>query len=575
MARTPLFAAVERALALASRDNSVVGPRTSALTRRTLLRSSAAAAGAAVLSPVLDWSAYARGQPKGPIAIVGGGVAGLTAAYRLQKHRAKPVLFEASNRWGGRMFTSPKFYKGMFCEMGAEFVDSNHHDLKKLLDELGLKRQKFEDDEGQILYFFKENFRTQKDLLDPDTQKGAYVPIANCIRADAKNLGGPGHWTNHACDLDNTSLKDYLERFRGKTIRGKTKIDDWVIDLLELAYVNENGLEAEDQSSLNLVNVIGTKLTEDFQIFGDSDEAYRIEGGSSTLTDALADALKDKIEMNRGYALTGIEDQNGQIALSFDAPGGAKQQRTFDAVILALPFTCLRKVDGLDRLGLSKKKLNCIRELGMGQHAKIMVGTTSRVWRKPASETGLPLSDGDICSNLKFQDLGSSAGYDTWETSANQQPTVAEAGILTLFLGGKAAQTKEKKALADFHDSLSQIWPKMAESLDTAAVTSMFWDSNYRYTLGSYSCAKVGQYTTMFDEAWKPALGGRLQFAGEHTSGAKYQGYMNGGVRSGNRAARELVKLMALPPAKAVRPRLSSPATGVSACQECQESPSL
>jgi monoamine oxidase len=88
--------------------------------------------------------------------------------------------------------------------------------------------------------------------------------------------------------------------------------------------------------------------------------------------------------------------------------------------------------------------------------------------------------------------------------------------------------------------------PKMAESLDPdpAAVTSMFW-SNYRYTLGSYSCAKVGQYTTMFDEAWKPALNGRLQFAGEHTSGAKYQGYMNGGVRSGNRAAKKLIEVMA------------------------------
>ena len=87
--------------------------------------------------------------------------------------------------------------------------------------------------------------------------------------------------------------------------------------------------------------------------------------------------------MNQGFALTGIEDQNGQIALSFDAPGGAKQQRTFDAVILALPFTCLRKVEGLDSLGLSNEKLKCIRKLGMGQHAKIMVGTTSRVWRKP------------------------------------------------------------------------------------------------------------------------------------------------------------------------------------------------
>ena len=160
---------------------------------------------------------------------------------------------------------------------------------------------------------------------------------------------------------------------------------------------------------------------------------------------------------------------------------------------------------------------------------------------------------------------------------------MAEAGILTLFLGGKAAQTKEKKALADFHDGLRQIWPKMAESLDTAAVTSMSW-GNYRYTLGSYSAAKVGQYTTMFDEAWKPALGGRLQFAGEHTSGAKYQGYMNGGVRSGNRAADALVKLMALPPVAAVRHRRhrpSSPARGVSGCPAatgvsgCKESPGL
>ena len=93
---------------------------------------SAAAAGAAVLSPVLDWSAYAKKeQLKGPIGIVGGGVAGLTAAYRLQKHHAQPVLFEASNRWGGRMFTRPNFYKGMFCELGAEFVDSNHNGFRE------------------------------------------------------------------------------------------------------------------------------------------------------------------------------------------------------------------------------------------------------------------------------------------------------------------------------------------------------------------------------------------------------------------------------------------------------------
>src|SRR5262245_24535748 len=117
MSRTPLFAAVKRALALASRDNSIVWSRSPAPTRRRMMQLCAAAAGAAALTPVLDWSAYAKKErPKGPVGIVGGGVAGLTAAYRLQQHGAKPVLFEASNRWGGRMFTRYDFYQGMFCE---------------------------------------------------------------------------------------------------------------------------------------------------------------------------------------------------------------------------------------------------------------------------------------------------------------------------------------------------------------------------------------------------------------------------------------------------------------------------
>ena len=82
--------------------------------------------------------------------------------------------------------------------------------------------------------------------------------------------------------------------------------------------------------------------------------------------------------------------------------------------------------------------------------------------------------------------------------------------------------------------------PKMAESLDPSAVTVWFW-ATYPFTLGSYASAKVGQYTTMLEVAGEPALGGRLQFAGEHTS-SDFLGYMNGGVQSGNRAAAALIK---------------------------------
>src|SRR6185437_13725955 len=96
MSRTPLFATVRKALALASRDAGIELPRTSALTRRRMMQLSAAAAGAAAVTPVLDWSAYAKQErPKGPIAIIGGGVAGLTAAYRLYQAGGTPIVYEA------------------------------------------------------------------------------------------------------------------------------------------------------------------------------------------------------------------------------------------------------------------------------------------------------------------------------------------------------------------------------------------------------------------------------------------------------------------------------------------------
>ena len=191
MSRTPLFAAVKKALAVSCQDRGLVLPRSSALSRRRLLRLSAAAAGAAALSPVLDWSAFAKDKAPPSIAIVGGGVAGLTAAYRLQAVGAKPVLFEASSRWGGRMLTVYDFYKGMFCELGGQFVDTGHEDLIALAKELGIEMQRLATEgetEGEDLYYFGGAFHTPKDMIDAATKTGAFAPIAEKIAADAEKL---------------------------------------------------------------------------------------------------------------------------------------------------------------------------------------------------------------------------------------------------------------------------------------------------------------------------------------------------------------------------------------------------
>ena len=383
MSRTPLFAAVKKALARSFHDQAVIGPRTSALTRRRLLRLSAAAAGAAALSPVLKWSAYAKEQApekKGArtIAIIGGGVAGLTAAYRLQAAGVKPVVFEASNRWGGRIFTVYDFYKGMFCELGGEFVDTNHEDLQKLGSELGVEMQKLATEgEGEDLYFFKGAFHTPKDMVDPEKQTGAFAPIAKQIAADAEKLtDAEENWTEHARKLDQISLKDYLEQFRGKT-------EDWAIDLLDVAYNIEFGLETKDLSSLDMVDFITTDMGEPFQIFGESDEVFRIKGGSSALIKALLAALEDKIEMKQGYALTELDSKDGKVVTGFEAPGGTTKSEYLRCGDPGAAVHPPSRDQGAGSPEPREEKLKCIRELGMGQNAKVIVGTTSRVWRSP------------------------------------------------------------------------------------------------------------------------------------------------------------------------------------------------
>jgi monoamine oxidase len=110
-------------------------------------------------------------------------------------------------------------------------------------------------------------------MVDPATKSGAFAPIAEKIAADVEKLTDKDeNWTKYAHKLDKMSLKAYLEQFRGKA-------EDWAIDLLDVAYVVEFGLETDELSSLHLVDFIGTDLSEPFAIFGESDEAFRIRAG--------------------------------------------------------------------------------------------------------------------------------------------------------------------------------------------------------------------------------------------------------------------------------------------------------
>ena len=96
------------------------------------------------------------------IIIIGAGLAGLACSYDLYKAGYNVILLEARSRPGGRVRTyRDPFADGLYAEMGAEYVDSEDHYVKKYAKEFGLSILKAKLYDG--VYVRGKKFR-MKDL---------------------------------------------------------------------------------------------------------------------------------------------------------------------------------------------------------------------------------------------------------------------------------------------------------------------------------------------------------------------------------------------------------------------------
>ena len=114
-----------------------------------------------------------------------------------------------------------------------------------------------------------------------------------------------------------------------------------------------------------------------------------------------------------------------------------------------------------------------------------------------------------------------------------------QAGGFTAFAGGNQGSALSLSSTSIFLNQLETMWPGCVAAFNGQSKV-IHWPSN-PWSVGSYSCWKVGQVTTISGAEILPI--DQLYFAGEHTS-ALSQGYMEGAAATGAAVASQLEKLI-------------------------------
>ncbi len=460
-------------------------------------------------------SVAAGNSTPGRIVIVGAGIAGLHAAYILKQKGFLAQVYEGSARTGGRMYSAKNILgSGLTTELGGEFIDSIHKDMLQLAKTFNLTLIDTDaPGEAALIkdaYYFNRTHYSVQQVVEE------FSFYADKIKRDINSLSpvitADSHNANDVL-FDNMSIAAYFDRIG---------LTGWLRKLLDVAYLTEYGQPVENQSSLNFLFLISPKVSNDnFEIFGASDERYKILGGNQQICDKLAEQLDGQIFT--GHELISIRQKNNNTYDVTFQSGKSAKTINCDILLLTIPFTLLRNVE-VQPAWPAWKQL-AISGLGYGNNSKLMLGFTRRYWRTLGYQ-------GSFFTDSLLQ-IG-------WDNSLMQPPLT---GGLTIYSGAGQALAVDQgntQHQANIHLPLIDAMFPGAMSFYNSKAERFVWP-RYKWTKASYSCFYPGQFTTIAGNEIKPV--DKIFFAGEHCS-YNFQGYMNGGAETGRRAAESILQLL-------------------------------
>jgi monoamine oxidase len=524
------------------------------VSRRQLLAGSAALAASLAIprfARAKESDAKKNGDPK--IVIVGGGLAGLTAALHLADAGLAATVYESSTRIGGRMFSnsgrvpgSPQYwFDDQVTEWCGELLDSDHKRMFALASRFNLPIDDLTstDPPGiEEVYRFRDRYYPRADAARDFAEKlwphfkaelkamGKDTPTFLDGRSGrSRRSGVPDKSIRRVLELDNMSVRDWLQQIG--------IFDTHLGQLVDVAYTIEYGVETTDQSALDLIEEMGAQTKpQDFSMFGASNERYHIRGGNQLLPVSIASYLASLFRpVQMGNRLTRIaRNGNGKYTLKFDGPAGTINDA--DYVILAIPFAVLRTID-FSAAEFDELKTTAIREQGTGRNSKLQLQFTKPLW----NERG----PWGIGSGTTYSDTGYQC---SWSPSRGQRvPSTGKPGthaIINNYRGGAATMAMGSVAFAKdvveqprlFLGQFEPVFPGVSKLWTGKATISIpHLDPNFKT---AYSYYRVGQVTKFC--GYEKMRQKNCLFAGEHTS-VEFGGFMEGAAESGERAAKEIL----------------------------------
>ena len=512
------------------------------------------------LSPPPDITTYGLpGDLKGiKVGIIGGGLAGLTAAFELRKLGAEITILEASEgRIGGRVFTyyfDPEGY--YYGELGALKIPVSHETTWHYINLFGLNTLSMSSP-GRNHFLYVHNTR----IRDTEYVEECLYPLYS-LTPQERNTP----WAELNRYAMTEAFLKLTPQLRSELIRILPEYSPEILPLMNISLRKNFEALGLSQGAINLISdvdpVSGALLhisydeiaQEEYTL--DHKNTYQIEGGAVNLPYSFYQSFfleypqeygnlpMDKlgtITYKPGHYVTGIYQSNyrSKVVLRYNkAIDGKVNADIFDYVICTIPFTSLRCVE--IKPYFSNRKMRSILETNYIDALRALFLCNRRFWEKD-TDYGRILG-GCSLTDLPIQSILYPGDHNIGLTQRTCSPN--EPGVLTascsleqnaLRLGGQ----EESRRYDILRQNVEEVHGLPRGYLNSIVdrYQLVHWNTEANF-MGALTYTLPGQKPLFAYENLKPEYNHHVFFAGEHISNK--HGWMQGALSTGKAAANQL-----------------------------------